>query len=99
MQNSTITVNWFNSVNASQSDLSVYYPIIQRTVSDACPVQSCPPTFAAVRVVRIDWRNLYYQVPNSNQRIVSGILEYFCVVVSFLFFSDGFIYCIFNKYI
>ncbi|CAF0869133.1 unnamed protein product [Adineta ricciae] len=66
---SNITVSWFNSINASQSDASVYYPIIQRTISEACPTKSCSLNFAASRAVRIEWQNLFYQLPENNQSI------------------------------
>lgn len=97
-QKSSITINWFSSINASQSDFNTYYTIIQRTVNNACPVQTCSLNFAAMRVVRVDWKNLQYQVPNSNQSIVSLIFEYFFLVLS-IFFSGRVILCIYNKYI
>ena len=71
-----MTINWFSSLNASQADILTYNSVIQRTVNDACPVDSCPLNFAAVRLVRINWANLYYQPANSNQSIVSFIHKY-----------------------
>ncbi|UJR15672.1 hypothetical protein I4U23_002606 [Adineta vaga] len=67
--NSNITINWFNSINASQSEINAYYPIIQQTISEACPTQSCSLNLAASRAVRIEWKNLTYQLPDNNQFI------------------------------
>ncbi|CAF1580921.1 unnamed protein product, partial [Adineta ricciae] len=73
---SKITVSWFNSINASQSDVNVYYPIIQRTISEACPTKSCSFNFAASRAVRIEWQNLFYQLPENNKSISLSFSAY-----------------------
>lgn len=70
-----MTINWFSSTNATGSDASTYYNIIQQAIASACPTASCPPTFAAARVVRINWQNLVYELPFVNQSIVSTIFS------------------------
>ncbi|CAF3697466.1 unnamed protein product [Rotaria sordida] len=57
--NSSITIDWYNSLSANQTNANVYNAVIQQAVSESCPVQICPTNFAAVRVVRISWKNLY----------------------------------------
>ena len=66
-----MTINWFSSLEANQSQINAYYPIIQETVIEACPFSNCTLNFTAVRAVRVDWKNLYYQLPETNRTIVS----------------------------
>ncbi|CAF3955011.1 unnamed protein product, partial [Adineta steineri] len=73
---SKITLNWFSSTNATQSEIDTYNVIIQRTVNEACPVQSCTLNFPAVRVVRINWQNLFYNLTNNNQSISISFSAY-----------------------
>jgi hypothetical protein len=85
---SNIIINWFSSLNASQSEINTYYPIVQRTVIDACPVLFCSLDFASIRVLGINWKNLQYQLPGSTQSIVSFILKYFFFICYYLIFSQ-----------
>jgi len=76
-----MTINWFSSINATASDTIAYYDVIQSAITSACPVANCPPTFAAARVVRINWQNLIYELPYVNQSIVSIyclFIKHFC---------------------
>jgi hypothetical protein len=69
-----MTINWFSSIDGTGSDASAYYSVIQSVISSACPTGSCSLDFAAARVVRINWQNLFYELPYINQTIVSTIL-------------------------
>ncbi|CAF3404455.1 unnamed protein product [Rotaria sp. Silwood1] len=74
--NSAITVNWYSSMSANQTDANTYNAIIQAAVSEACPTQSCSSDFAAVRVVRISWQNLYYTSPGNSAPISLSFSAY-----------------------
>jgi hypothetical protein len=78
---SSITINWFSSISANQNSSGVYDPIIQQTINDACPTESCPSNYAALQAVRITWSNLTYQPPDSNQSIVSFLFEHVVSVI------------------
>ncbi|CAF0850637.1 unnamed protein product [Rotaria sp. Silwood1] len=74
--NSAITVNWYSSMSANQTGANTYNAIIQAAVSEACPTQSCSSDFAAVRVVRISWQNLYYTSPGNSAPISLSFSAY-----------------------
>ncbi|CAF4350151.1 unnamed protein product, partial [Rotaria sordida] len=64
-----IAINWFSSTNSTGSDASTYNNVIQSVVTAACPTTFCSPNFAAIRVVRITWQNLLYELSYINQSI------------------------------
>jgi hypothetical protein len=66
-----MTMNWFSSTNPTTNDTSAYYSIIQSAISAACPTTYCSLNVAAARVVRINWQNLVYVLPYTNQSLVS----------------------------
>lgn len=78
-----MTINWFSSLNAMNSDTSAYFHVIQSVINAACPTSFCSLDVAAARVVRISWQNLFYLLPSSNQSIVNIIF------IVFHFLSDS----------
>lgn len=98
-----MTVNWFNSINASGSDANAYSSVIQSVISSACPTGYCALDFAAARVVRISWQNLFYELPYVNQSIVSLILFFLLIMcktlISLFYCVEYIIFSIFNQYI
>ncbi|UJR30967.1 hypothetical protein I4U23_018479 [Adineta vaga] len=73
---SVMTINWFSSTNASESDVQMYSEIIQSAINSACPTTHCSSRFAAARVVRIHWQNLVYELTNVSQSMNISFAAY-----------------------
>ncbi|CAF3972099.1 unnamed protein product, partial [Adineta steineri] len=66
---SSMTLNWYNSIDSNTRAINNYSDIVQSTINSACPISFCSNQFLAVRVVRITWNNLIYELPHTNQSI------------------------------
>ncbi|UJR30966.1 hypothetical protein I4U23_018478 [Adineta vaga] len=75
-RSSVMTINWFSSTNASESDVQMYSEIIQSAINSACPTTHCSSQFAAARVVRIHWQNLVYELTNVSQSMNISFAAY-----------------------
>ncbi|CAF4222687.1 unnamed protein product, partial [Adineta steineri] len=66
---SSMTINWYNSIDSNTRAINNYSDIVQSTINSACPISFCSNQFLAVRVVRITWNNLIYELSHTNQSI------------------------------